>query len=425
VTVVYYSHSYRDVDARFVGYFADLLRREGFIISLDPPSKSVNASKLQRHLRSSDAMVAVLSWREPAVSQHILFEIGMCLQSRKPLLVFVEDVLVDGIVPRCIYQQRFSRRSYIRQIREHRHALRALKTFVGDDPVPRYQPGPGQRSCLVVGFEELPPPVAESFRASLEGRGFRCVEVVPRHPSPVQSNLLYESLQCADLAVMLRSSRSPAAAYLSGALMGYFVPTIEVTLDADFTPDAGIAPEYQARAIPRDAETAQAVLASELKLFEEDFLDLEEQAEVQRYLDELLALGSRAGYGADTRNRIMQEVVMGDQYRIEGQAGAVGPGAIAVGNEFVQLWNSGGHDVDLDALAAELAQLRAALKSEGTRPEHDLAVAEVAQAEIAAGRADGPGALQHLKAAGRWALDVAETIGVAVATAALKTALKV
>ena len=104
MTVIYYSHSYRDVDARFVGYFADLLRREGFLISLDPPSKSVNASKLQRHLRSSDGMVAILSQREPEVSPHIRFEIGMCLQSRKPLLVFVEDVFADEILPGSIMQ---------------------------------------------------------------------------------------------------------------------------------------------------------------------------------------------------------------------------------------------------------------------------------------------------------------------------------
>ena len=168
----------------------------------------------------------------------------------------------------------------------------------------------------------------------------------------------------------------------------------------------GPSPRSTSRPISPDPELAHAVLEKELDLFEEDFLDLDEQSEVQRYLQELLGLRGPGDYGDHTRSRIMQEVVMGDQYRIEGQAGAVGPGAVAVGNEFVQLWNNkAAQDIDLGALAQELARLRAALKEPAVEPEQDVALSEVAKAEMAAKANDGPRALQHLKAAGRWALD--------------------
>jgi hypothetical protein len=102
----------------------------------------------------------------------------------------------------------------------------------------------------------------------------------------------------------------------------------------------------------------------------------------------------------------------------------VGPGSIAVGNEFVQLWNNSGKSaIDLPALAEELSQLRSSLKANATTPEEDLVVAEVASAELCAKENDGPRVLQHLKRAGQWALENATTIGVSIATAALKIAL--
>ena len=125
MNLVYFSHSYRKEDTDSVRYFARLMRSEGFLPSLDPPSKSVNTSKLERHLRSSDGLVAVLNWRKEGVSKYILFEIGLCIRARKPLLVFVEDNLPDDIIPAGILQRRFSRQSYLRQIREHKHDFTA------------------------------------------------------------------------------------------------------------------------------------------------------------------------------------------------------------------------------------------------------------------------------------------------------------
>jgi hypothetical protein len=48
------------------------------------------------------------------------------------------------------------------------------------------------------------------------------------------------------------------------------------------------------------------------------------------------------------------------------------------------------------------------------------AINAVAAAEEAAAQGDGPTVLRHLKAAGKWALGVAEKIGAAVAAEAIK-----
>ena len=80
--------------------------------------------------------------------------------------------------------------------------------------------------------------------------------------------------------------------------------------------------------------------------------------------------------------------------------------------------------IDLPRLAEELGRLHSALKGEttGTR-EQDKAVVAVADAEEAASKGDGSGALQHLKRAGGWALGVAERIGVTVAAKAIEKAM--
>ena len=128
MNVILFSHSYRPEDNILVEHFSGLIQSQGLIPSLDPPSDSVNAAKLERHLNSSDGMVAVLSWRKGGISEYILFEISACLKARKPLLVFVEDNLPNDIVPSRILQSRFSRQYFIRQIREHKYSIQNLNT---------------------------------------------------------------------------------------------------------------------------------------------------------------------------------------------------------------------------------------------------------------------------------------------------------
>jgi hypothetical protein len=106
----------------------------------------------------------------------------------------------------------------------------------------------------------------------------------------------------------------------------------------------------------------------------------------------------------------------------ESQVGAVGEGAVAYGNVFNK-WNHSGEGMTLDALSKELETLRAKLKTEANTPEHDAAVGAVAQAQVEAKKGNGAKAFEYLAQAGKWALDLAKTIAVPVATQALKSAI--
>jgi hypothetical protein len=64
-------------------------------------------------------------------------------------------------------------------------------------------------------------------------------------------------------------------------------------------------------------------------------------------------------------------------------------------------------DVDLKALAEELARLRPEARKKASDPEHDDAIAALGKAEAAAKQGDAAGALSWLKGAGNWAAKVA------------------
>jgi hypothetical protein len=80
-------------------------------------------------------------------------------------------------------------------------------------------------------------------------------------------------------------------------------------------------------------------------------------------------------------------------------------------------------NLDLSKLADELAVLRATMRTEAHSAEEDAALGAVAEAETAARAGDRTRALERLKAAGKWALDVATKVGVEIATTALKVQL--
>lgn len=118
-----------------------------------------------------------------------------------------------------------------------------------------------------------------------------------------------------------------------------------------------------------------------------------------------------------------QEVVMNDHYEI-GQAGVAGPGAAAYGQQLHQTWNQQASHIDLNALAEELSKVRGTARAHASgAPEDDVALAELANAEVAARQGDERKALQHLKRAGEWALHIAADIGVPVAVKAIETAI--
>lgn len=424
--LVYFSHSYRKEDAAIVRYFGELIRNEGLIPVLDPPSESVNAARLQRHLRDSDGMVVVLTRRDNGVSPHILFEATLCLQARKPLLIFVEDMLSGERLPRRLLKSRFSRKWFFRQIRDHRQAVSLFKSYLGQDPPPRYQPSSERQTCLALGLSVLQRAVQGNIVAAIENLGYNVVSDCVSDRVQDQSIRLSEHLASADIAVELIDSRRTSDQYLMGAVRAAFIPCISLTSNQKYRFDPSIPVEYQPKIFQNDEKAVtQAMLEAQFQLYEQAFIELESPEEVTRYVELLLKAANPIGeYTRNTRNLFIQEINMGDQYKV-GQAGAVGPQSHAHDMSFQQMWNEAGPNFDLNILAEELSRLRPALKEAATTAEEDVAVGEVALAEVAAKQSNGPKALSHLKNAGRWTLGIAEKIGVGLATAAIKTAIDI
>ena len=121
--------------------------------------------------------------------------------------------------------------------------------------------------------------------------------------------------------------------------------------------------------------------------------------------------------------QIVFQFVSNDQYNVTGQVGAFGPNSLAVNNRFTQVSQQTSCGLDLPTLATELATLRNSMRSQATEIEHDEAVASIGVAENWAKKEDGARALEHLKYAGKWALDVATNIGTNVAAKAIQKAI--
>ncbi len=83
------------------------------------------------------------------------------------------------------------------------------------------------------------------------------------------------------------------------------------------------------------------------------------------------------------------------------------------------------NNIDLVALADELAKLKAQMLAEAFDPDHFTAVAEVAHAENAARGGDGQSAWQHLARVGNWGIGVATKIGAELAVAYSKSEMGV
>ncbi|UYZ61200.1 hypothetical protein [Hymenobacter latericus] len=421
--IAYFSHSYRPIDTYVVDHFAKLMRSAGVTPSLDPPSDKVNAAKLERHLNASDGMVAVLTVRDGGVSAHILYEISLCLRARKPLLVFVEDCLPNHLVPQRILQYRFSRTSLLRQVREHRHAFQILKQYIGAEPPPRYQPSALRQTCMLIGASALTPNDLSTTCHHLNISGYE-LAVLAQAPEQLKEGDLHEAIANANLAIHIVDDLSPTVNYVAGIARATLVPTISLTCEPAYSYDSTVPREYQPKFVAADQHLAlESVLLEELRIFSQDFLDLDDQAEVAKYADLLLEYGApQRRREPGVRNYIIDTVNMNDQYNVN-QAGAVGPNAQVHNSTFNQVTSGVNDNVDVQQLAKELTALREALSRHATEPDQYIELGTVAAAEKAAAAGDSNQALQYLKNAGAWVWDTATKVGIGIAIQAAKTSL--
>lgn len=422
--IIYWAHSYRKEDAAINRHFGILIEQAaGMIVNFDPPSDKVNASKLEQNLRTCDGMIAILPWRLTGPSKFILYEIGLALRARRPLLVFVDDRLPGELIPPRILQRRYSHRTYFRQVREHTHAMRELITYLGEPPVPRYQPSSRQRACALVGLRGIRKELRTYVTELTEERGYRAVHLDRFTAENPLAFGTFEDL--ADLALSLRcvDTQTSASQYWTGALSAAAIPSITFSSNPSYAFNEDVPRQFQPRLVDLDRSVVMFIINDEIDLFEQDFLKVQDPSAIERYTIMQVQAGDLKGrYQVDTREHFV-EVIMGDKYDIYGQAGAVGRDAHAHEMTFSQTWQQMQGSIDLAKVAAELRQLQEAMQREAVEPEHKFATGAINAAEQCARDGNGPKMLEYLKSSGKWTLSVAEKIGVGVAAAVIKDAL--
>ena len=329
MSTVFFSHSYKPEDVDINKYFGLLLERNGLVPTLDPPSDRVNAAKLERHLRSNDGMICILTQREGGVSQYIHYEMNLCIRSRKPLLVFVEDTVQDEIVPHRILQRRFSRRSFPRETRQHNHAVEVFKSYLS--PAPEYQPAITKKSCILVGFSDSNRALRKTVVQEIQRREFTIIDVAKIRTGSLQDPQLAEAIASASLAVCNMDAPRALAQYVIGAIQSSIVPAIVLTLNRDYPYRKGVPSDLQALLVePRETSTTLEAIRAQIDLYEQDFLSLQERELVGSYTSILKSISSKSGQRGDhIRDIFVRELVMGDKSHIEGDAigSAIGSGA--------------------------------------------------------------------------------------------------
>src|SRR5262245_43073396 len=91
----YLSHSYRREDQAINLAFWPIFEANGFYFSVDPPSNITTTAHLEQMMNACCCYVAIVN-RRPEIpdyycSPFILYEFGLALQARRPMLLLVDD----------------------------------------------------------------------------------------------------------------------------------------------------------------------------------------------------------------------------------------------------------------------------------------------------------------------------------------------
>ncbi|MGC3987500.1 MAG: hypothetical protein QM777_23810 [Pseudorhodoferax sp.] len=390
--LIYYSHSYRPADDDINEFFQELMVDEQLIPSLDPQSDRLNGAKPERHLRSTDAMVAVIPWRDRAPSEYIRWEVGRALRARRPQLVFVEDTLPDDLVPSGLLQRRFSRRRVLREVRDHRHAIRVLKAYIGNDPPPSYQPSSVRRRCILVGASQMTEAQRLDLLALLERLRYSPFVLEPGERLPEDLDL-EQTLQRAALCIAFAEGLTPAEYYLLGIARAALTPTVLLTQNPHYVFHPVVPREYQPRFVARgDIDGLLRTIEAETDVFEEDYLELTEDKQIKRYKAfhaSQLRL-QRDGASQEARRQVFNFMGSGglDMSQDKIQIGnVVGPVNIKSRLENVRqsVRNAPGWEPDRKAALQELVdELRASLDAvAGQRPAEADRISRSAESVVA------------------------------------------
>jgi hypothetical protein len=108
------------------------------------------------------------------------------------------------------------------------------------------------------------------------------------------------------------------------------------------------------------------------------------------------------------------------KYSNLGNVGAMGDDARSDNNMFVQ--TTPASTIDLGELVAELGRVRTEMKrkADSADADHDAEIGAIARAEKAAKDGDKSRALEFLKGAGKWTLDVAKSVAAGIVKDAIE-----
>jgi hypothetical protein len=155
-----------------------------------------------------------------------------------------------------------------------------------------------------------------------------------------------------------------------------------------------------------------------IETFASEMLEEMEPGGADRLLLKLKTLNIRPQILRKTE-QVVKETPVCNVYNIYAPTGAVGPGARADGTTLnQQVIHVPG--LNVEQLARELAQLRAALGAAPDDPRSRADLEAVTHAELAAKSGDGSAAVRYLKSAGRWVLDAARDLSVEIAVKVLE-----
>jgi hypothetical protein len=426
--LVYYAHSYRPDDAEVVRHFADLLTLGGLTVSLDPPSDELNAAKPMRHLRFNDAVVAVLTKREDGPSKYILFEIMLGIRAKKPVLVFVEDGLTDQCVPHGVLQRRFSRRSLLREIKVHRHAIAVLNTYLPKNPPPPYQIGVPRKNCLFVGYPGTDDSVAQAIRAQLEELDYTVHSLNSNAADSLVDDVYYDRILNAEFALIMMDKNHRESQFVIGTLSGHIVPSIAFTSDEAYIYSDKVPREYQPIYISNsDPWIVKASVKHQVSIYLKDYLDLEDTKRVDEYAKRLHSQWRPQGLHSVTN--IQEMNVENSVTNNIANNGSVGTMATGLDVRVVNNQTEGAGDLFLKHvnyldLANELDALRKEIQTKASTPDQLDAVSSVMRAEIEARASRGSELMQMLSKGGKWALDTAVNLGLKLAENAIIASLR-
>jgi hypothetical protein len=228
------------------------------------------------------------------------------------------------------------------------------------------------------------------------------------------------------VALQFVDSGAKRSIYWGGALTAAAVPLITVTTNPNYPFTDALPRDFQPRvANAGSALPLEEVLKEEFSLYEQNFLEAQDEKTIERYTMQVAAAASAGRYETGTRTQYV-EIVMGDKYDNINQPGVFAPRGHVHDITIMQTWNAIEKKVDLSQLADELRQLREELQRKAASSEQKDAASTInaiAEAEKSARQKDGPTMIQHLKTAGRWAFTVSEGLHLAHIAIAFKSGL--